>query len=64
METPYSETADLQARFPSCTVTTNPKKRKKVIAQAVAFFICRKSITPFVRWISLHLCYNTVNYRR
>lgn len=38
METPYSKTADLQARFPSCTVTTNPKKRKKVIAQAVAFF--------------------------
>ena len=64
MEAPYSETAELQAGFPSYTVTTNPKKRKKVIAQAVAFFICRKSITPFVRWISLRLCYNTVNYRR
>lgn len=64
METPYSETADLQARVPSCTVTADQKNSEKVIAQAVAFFICRKSITPFVRWISLHLCYNTVNYRR
>ena len=64
MEVSYSETAELQARFPSCTVTTNPKKIKKVIAQAVAFFICRKSIPPFVRWIILSLCYNTVIYRR
>lgn len=38
METPYSETADLQARFPSCTVTADQKNSEKVIAQAVAFF--------------------------